>query len=138
MITVFTNGCFDILHVGHVSLLKECKKISGDDGKVIVGLNSDKSVRKLKGDSRPINNQSSRKFILESLKFVDEVIIFDEETPEKLISTIRPNILVKGGDYKIEQIIGKQYVDKVVIFPYVDGHSTTGTLNSLKKSSGHR
>jgi len=135
---IFTNGCFDILHVGHVQLLKECKKLAGDNGKVIVGLNSDASVKKLKGESRPVNDQDSRKLLLESLRFVDEVIIFEEETPELLIEKIRPDILVKGGDYSIDQIVGKQYTKKVVVFPYVDGKSTTNTIEKLSKSFSHR
>lgn len=135
---IFTNGCFDILHTGHVQLLKECKKLAGDNGKVIVGLNSDASVKNLKGDSRPINDQDSRKLLLESLRFVDEVIIFEEDTPELLIEKICPDILVKGGDYLIDQIVGKQYAKKVVVFPYVDGKSTTNTIEKLSKSFSHR
>ena len=135
---IFTNGCFDILHTGHVQLLKECKKLAGDNGKVIVGLNSDASVKKLKGESRPVNDQESRRLLLESLRFVDEVIIFEEETPELLIQKIRPDILVKGGDYSIDQIVGKQYAKKVVVFPYVDGKSTTNTIEKLSKSFSHR
>jgi len=135
---IFTNGCFDILHAGHVQLLKECKKLAGDNGKVIVGLNSDVSVKKLKGESRPVNDQDSRKLLLESLRFVDEVIIFEEETPEMLIEKIRPDVLVKGGDYSIDQIVGKQYAKKVVVFPYVDGKSTTNTIEKLAKSFSHR
>jgi D-beta-D-heptose 7-phosphate kinase/D-beta-D-heptose 1-phosphate adenosyltransferase len=121
-----------------VQLLKECKKLAGDNGKVIVGLNSDASVKKLKGESRPVNDQESRKLLLESLRFVDEVIIFEEETPELLIEKIRPDILVKGGDYSIDQIVGKQYAKKVVVFPYVDGKSTTNTIEKLSKSFSHR
>ena len=135
---IFTNGCFDILHTGHVQLLKECKKLAGDNGKVIVGLNSDASLKKLKGESRPVNDQESRKLLLESLRFVDEVIVFEEETPELLIEKIRPDILVKGGDYSIDQIVGKQYAKKVVVFPYVDGKSTTNTIEKLSKSFSHR
>jgi len=135
---IFTNGCFDILHTGHVQLLKECKKLAGDNGKVIVGLNSDASVKKLKGESRPVNDQESRKLLLESLRFVDEVIVFEEETPELLIEKIRPDILVKGGDYSIDQIVGKQYAKKVVVFPYVDGKSTTNTIEKHSKSFSHR
>jgi len=135
---IFTNGCFDILHTGHVQLLKECKKLAGDNGKVIVGLNSDASVKKIKGESRPVNDQESRKLLLESLRFVDEVIIFEEETPELLIEKIRPDILIKGGDYSIDQILGKQYAKKAVVFPYVDGKSTTNTIEKLSKSFSHR
>ena len=137
MNTVFTNGCFDILHVGHISLLQKCRSLSCE-GKVIVGLNSDSSVKRLKGESRPINNQNDRKILLESLKYVDEVIIFDEDTPENLLSKIRPTILVKGGDYSLEQIVGKQYAEKVVIFPYADGKSTTSTIKKLSKSFSDR
>lgn len=136
MNTVFTNGCFDILHTGHVKLLQECKKLS-EGGKVIVGLNSDNSVKKLKGPSRPINTQDSRKLLLESLRFVDEVIIFDEDTPEALISKICPDILVKGGDYSIEHVVGKQYAKKVIIFPYINGISTTNTLEKISKDTSH-
>lgn len=135
---IFTNGCFDILHAGHVQLLKECKKLAGDNGKVVVGLNSDSSVKKLKGESRPVNDQDSRKLLLESLRFVDEVIIFEEETPELLIEKIRPDILVKGGDYSADKVVGKQYAKKVVIFPYVDGKSTTNAIEKLSKSFTHR
>ena len=137
MNTVFTNGCFDILHVGHISLLQKCQSLSCG-GKVIVGLNSDSSVKRLKGESRPINNQNDRKILLESLKYVDEVIVFDEDTPENLLSKIRPTILVKGGDYSLEQIVGKQYAEKVVIFPYIDGKSTTSTIKKLSKSFSDR
>jgi D-beta-D-heptose 7-phosphate kinase/D-beta-D-heptose 1-phosphate adenosyltransferase len=137
MNVVFTNGCFDILHIGHITLLQECKKLS-NGGKVIVGLNSDISIKKLKGDQRPINDQYSRKILLESLKYVDDVIIFEEDTPELLLSKILPDILVKGGDYLIDQIIGKQYAKKVVIFPYINGVSTTRTIEKLFESSSDR
>lgn len=132
--TVFTNGCFDILHVGHIELFKYCKDLS-QGGRVIVGLNSDNSVKKLKGESRPINKEKYRKIILESIKYVDEVIIFNEETPETLLSKVKPDILVKGGDYTFKQIIGKQYAGKVVIFPFVDGHSTTRLIEKTKNIS---
>lgn len=134
---VFTNGCFDILHVGHVNLLKECKKIATSTGKVIVGLNSDKSVKKLKGNDRPINNERSRRFILESIKYVDEVVIFEEETPELLLSNLKPDILVKGGDYTIDKIIGKQHAKEVIIFPYVDGYSTTNIVKYLSQGTSN-
>jgi len=103
MSVVFTNGCFDLLHVGHVRYLKEAK---GMGSKLIVGLNSDASVKRLKGDSRPLVNQSDRKEVLESLESVDEVHIFEEDTPLELIKKIRPDVLVKGGDYSIEDIVG--------------------------------
>lgn len=129
---IFTNGCFDILHTGHISLLKECRELAGADGKVIVGLNSDRSVRRLKGETRPVNTQKDRKEMLESLRYVDEVIIFDEETPEKLLSILTPDVLVKGGDYALADIIGKQYVKDVIIFPYINGYSTTSTIKKIQ------
>ena len=99
---IFTNGCFDILHPGHLKLLEFCKSM----GHVIVGLNSDKSVTRLKGEKRPILNEEDRKYILESCKFVDEVIVFNENTPYDLIMEIKPDIIVKGGDWKVEEISG--------------------------------
>jgi len=127
MILVFTNGCFDILHRGHVELLRYCKSL-GDN--VIVGINSDNSIKKLKGSDRPINNQHDRKVLLESLKFVDEVIIFNEDTPINLIKKIEPDIIVKGGDYSHEDIIGND-VCEVRIFDYIDGYSTTKTIQNI-------
>lgn len=125
---IFTNGCFDILHVGHVELLNHAKSL-GDY--LIVGLNSDSSVKKLKGDSRPINKQEDRKKILESLKSVDEVIIFDEETPLNLIKAVNPDIIVKGGDYKKEEVVGNTLAE-IVIFNFVEGFSTTKTIQRIK------
>ena len=124
---IFTNGCFDILHRGHVELFEFCHSI-GD--KVIVGLNSDSSVKKLKGDSRPINSQNDRKKILESIKWIDEVIIFEDETPIRLIEKIMPDIIVKGGDYSESQVIGNKLC-KVRIFNYVKGYSTTKTIQNI-------
>ena len=126
---VFTNGCFDIIHKGHLELLKYCDSIAcpAMGGCVVVGLNSDESVRKLKGKDRPINNQEDRKFHLESLKFVYEVKIFEEETPYELIKRIKPNIIVKGGDYKEKDVVGSDLCE-VRIFDYVDGYSTTNLL----------
>jgi len=125
---VFTNGCFDILHRGHFELLKYCRKIGTE---VIVGLNSDTSVKELKGDSRPIFSQEDRRFMLESCKYVDRVIIFDDKTPYLLIKEIRPDIIVKGGDYKPSDISGSDLA-KVVIFNYIEGYSTTNTLTGIK------
>lgn len=122
--TVFTNGCFDIIHRGHASLLGYCRSLGK---KVIVGLNSDSSVKRLKGTQRPINSQEDRKFILEALSSVDEVIIFDEDTPYNLIKAIKPDIIVKGGDYKMKDVVGSD-VSEVVIFEYVPGYSTTGII----------
>ena len=137
MITVFTNGCFDILHKGHAELLRFCRNYSAISfsglsvcPRVVVGLNSDASVKKLKGDSRPINSQEDRAFLLRSLKYVDEVIIFDEETPYELIKKVKPDYIVKGGDYNKENVVGNDLAD-VIIYNYIDGYSTT---NIIKKS----
>ncbi len=124
---VFTNGCFDVIHRGHIELLRYCKSIGT---KVIVGLNSDSSVKLLKGTQRPYNTQKDRKFILESLRFVDEVCIFDEETPYELIKKITPDVIVKGGDYEPEQVVGHD-ICEVEIFNFVDGYSTTSTLEKM-------
>jgi D-beta-D-heptose 7-phosphate kinase/D-beta-D-heptose 1-phosphate adenosyltransferase len=134
MITVFTNGCFDILHVGHVKLLEYCKKMAGKKGRVIVGLNSDSSVKQLKGKDRPYNKEQDRKKILEALKCVDEVIIFKEKTPFDLIRKIKPNILVKGGDYDKVNVVGGDLVSVVKIFSYADGYSTSNTLKKIKNA----
>ena len=127
MSVVFTNGCFDILHRGHLELLKYCKGIGNT---VIVGLNSDKSVKRLKGDRRPVNNQLDRKYFLESLKFVDKVIVFDEDTPYNLIKSLKPDLIVKGGDYKIEEVVGSDLCE-VKIFNYVEGYSTTKKIQDI-------
>ncbi len=125
---IFTNGCFDILHVGHVELLKFCKSLGA---KVIVGLNSDLSIKKLKGNERPINNQDERKTILQSIKYVDEVIIFDELTPISLIEKIKPDIIVKGSDYLNQEVVGSNLC-KVVLFPFVKDISTTKIVEKIK------
>ena len=125
--TIFTNGCFDILHRGHVELLKFCKSY----GRVIVGLNSDKSVRKLKGPSRPVFSENDRKFMLESCKYVDKVHVFEEDTPINLISKLKPDIIVKGGDYEEEDVVGKDVCESVIIFNYLDGYSTTEIIQII-------
>lgn len=130
---VFTNGCFDIIHRGHVTYLNEARKL-GDA--LIVGLNTDQSVRRLnKGPNRPINNELDRKFVLENLKAIDCVQLFDEETPLELIKTIRPNILVKGADYSIDTIVGAKEVigfgGKVLTIDLVTGFSTTATIKKM-------
>lgn len=126
---VFTNGCFDIIHYGHIKYLFEAAKL-GDS--LFIGLNSDSSVKKLKGEKRPINPEKERAEILASIECVDVVIIFNEETPLNLISLLLPDILVKGGDYNLEGIVGKEIVEKnggkVVVVPYLEGHSTTEIL----------
>ena len=127
MSIVFTNGCFDIVHRGHIELLRFCKSL-GDT--VIVGLNSDKSIKRIKGSERPINSEEDRKFLLESLKFVDNVIIFSEDTPYELIKSIKPDIIVKGGDYSPEEVVGGD-ICKVVIFKNVIGYSTTRAIQNI-------
>jgi len=127
---VFTNGCFDILHHGHIKYLQQSKNL-GD--KLIVGLNSDASANRLKGEGRPINNQEDRKAVLENLSFVDEVIIFDEDTPYELIKRIEPDIITKGGDYKTDEVVGKDLA-KVVVVPYLKGYSTSSIMEKINGS----
>ena len=125
---IFTNGCFDIIHKGHIEYLKKSKEL-GDY--LIVGLNSDQSVENLKGLGRPRNRQEDRKAVLESLKFVDEVIIFEEDTPIELIKAIKPAIITKGGDYTSkDQVVGNELAE-VVLIPFVEGYSTTAILEHL-------
>ena len=130
---IFTNGCFDILHEGHVHLLSQCREMGGI---VIVGLNSDSSVKKLKGKDRPINKQHSRAVLLSALECVDAVTIFNEGTPEKLIRSIQPDILVKGGDWKKKDIVGADFVEgyggEVRMVPFLKGFSTTGIIAKSK------
>lgn len=132
---VFTNGVFDILHRGHIFSLTEAAK---EADYLIVGLNTDASVKKLKGESRPINNEASRSLVMASLLMVDAVVLFDEDTPLKLISFILPDVLVKGGDYTVEQVAGAKEVlaagGRVVINPILDGFSTTGIIEQARKS----
>lgn len=129
---VFTNGCFDVLHLGHVTYLAEARAM-GD--LLVVGLNSDASVRRLKGPSRPINDEKARAMVLASLQCVDYVIIFDEDTPLDLIKAVKPNVLVKGGDYTIDTIVGASFVQQhggiVRTIPLVEGYSTTDTVQKL-------
>jgi D-beta-D-heptose 7-phosphate kinase / D-beta-D-heptose 1-phosphate adenosyltransferase len=130
--TVFTNGCFDIVHIGHIRLLKECKKLGN---KVIIGINSDESIKQLKGDDRPINKLQNRIDFLKELNIADEIIPFEDATPIKLIKSIKPNIIVKGGDYKKEDVVGKDYVDDVVIFNLIEGYSTTNIIKNVNINS---
>jgi len=130
---VFTNGCFDILHLGHADYLEKSRSL-GD--RLIVGVNTDASVKKLKGPERPVNPEYARARILAALEFVDAVILFDEDTPFELISHVIPDILVKGDDYKIENIVGADIVMKhggeVKTISLVDGFSTTGIIGKIK------
>lgn len=125
---VFTNGCFDIIHVGHIRLLRRCREL-GDI--VIVGVNSDLSVRRLKGNTRPINKVEDRTEILSAIRYVDFVIVFEEDTPYNLIKQIEPDFLVKGGDYKEDEVVGREFAKKVVIFPLVKGKSTTSLIKKI-------
>jgi len=131
---VFTNGVFDLLHTGHIFSLSQAAK-EGDI--LIIGLNSDSSVKRLKGDSRPVNDHDARALLLAALSMVDAVIIFEEDTPLKLITSILPDVLVKGGDYTIDEIAGAKEViangGKVVINPILDGISTTAIINAISK-----
>jgi rfaE bifunctional protein nucleotidyltransferase chain/domain len=131
---VFTNGCFDLLHIGHVRYLQEAKAL-GD--LLVVGINSDASVQRLKGPTRPIQNQDDRAEILAALTAVDFTVIFTEDTPAELIQQIRPDILVKGGDWKIDQIVGSNQVlaagGKVYSLQFVDGKSTTSLIEKSQK-----
>ncbi|MES2619843.1 MAG: D-glycero-beta-D-manno-heptose 1-phosphate adenylyltransferase [Bacteroidota bacterium] len=130
---VFTNGCFDILHRGHIHLLLSCNTY-GD--RVVIGLNADTSVKKLKGDSRPVNDEKSRAILLAAIEFVDAIVIFEEDTPENLILKIRPDVLVKGGDWKKEDIVGSCFVEsyggRVETIPYMKGFSTTEIIAKSK------
>ena len=131
----FTNGCFDLIHPGHIALL-ETSKTHCDI--LVVGLNSDRSVAKLKGSARPIQDELSRKTILIALKAVSLVMIFDEETPERLIEKVKPDIIVKGGDYNIEDIIGADFVrsygGEVLTIPYLEGNSSSNIIDKVKRS----
>ena len=131
---VFTNGCFDILHRGHLQLLKES---AGFGDILVVGLNTDGSVRKLKGDQRPVNDEDFRCLMMASLELVDAVTLFDEETPLELIRALQPDVLVKGGDYTADQVVGAEEVmrsgGEVRIVPLVRGYSTTALIEAIHR-----
>ena len=131
---VFTNGCFDLLHPGHVRYLRQARSL-GDA--LVVALNSDRSVRALKGEGRPILNQQERAEVIAALEAVDYVTIFDEETPRELIAAVFPNVLVKGGDWALDEIIGREEVEaaggQVLSLPYIEGSSTTDIIVRIKK-----
>ncbi|RYE27064.1 MAG: D-glycero-beta-D-manno-heptose 1-phosphate adenylyltransferase [Sphingobacteriaceae bacterium] len=132
---VFTNGCFDILHAGHVQSLAGAASFGN---RLIVGLNADASVKRLKSASRPIQNQDARALLLAAFQFVDLVVIFEEDTPENLIKIVNPDVMVKGGDYKIEDIAGAQWVldqgGKVELITYLDNSSSTNIIKKIKDS----
>ncbi len=132
-VVVFTNGCFDLLHLGHVDYLEKASLL-GD--RLVIGLNSDSSVAALKGDDRPIMDEHSRARVLAALQFVDGVVIFDEATPLELIKVIEPDVLVKGQDYKPEDVVGKEVVEQrggsVQTVPLVDGYSTSAIVEKIR------
>lgn len=132
---VFTNGCFDVIHPGHVELLLRAKGL-GDF--LLVGVNSDRSVRRLKGDGRPVQDERARAIVLAALGCVDGVVLFDEETPRELIEAVLPDVLVKGGDYGKDQVVGREVVEaaggQVVIVPLVPGHSSTALVEKLRRA----
>jgi D-beta-D-heptose 7-phosphate kinase/D-beta-D-heptose 1-phosphate adenosyltransferase len=126
---VFTNGCFDILHSGHIKNL-QFSKSKGDI--LVVGLNSDESIKRLKGSNRPINDINERSLMLSLLDFVDYIIIFSDDTPYNLLKNLRPDILVKGSDYNVENVVGSEFAKKVILFDYIDGRSTTNIIKKIK------
>ena len=130
---VFTNGCFDILHKGHIEYLAKAASLGT---KLIIGLNSDASVKRLKGEYRPVNNENDRAILLAALSFVDHIVIFDTDTPRDLIQYVHPDILVKGGDYNPQEIVGYDIVKakggEVVTIDFIEGYSTTIFLNKIK------
>ena len=132
---VFTNGCFDLLHCGHITYLAKARQL-GD--LLVIGLNSDTSVRRLKGPERPINSETARAQVLAALEMVDYVTIFEEDTPFNIIRKVKPDFLVKGGDYQIENIVGADFVHEhggqVLTIPFVDGFSTTSIVDQLKNN----
>lgn len=134
---VFTNGCFDILHIGHIRYLKEAKA-KGDI--LVLGLNSDESVKRLKGPHRPVNKQQDRVDMLAEMEFIDYVVVFEEDTPYNLITKVKPDILIKGGDYEPDKIVGADFVrsngGSVEVIPFVEGKSTTNIINAMKRLEG--
>ncbi|NIR43206.1 MAG: D-glycero-beta-D-manno-heptose 1-phosphate adenylyltransferase [Gemmatimonadetes bacterium] len=133
---VFTNGCFDVLHRGHVELLARARDL-GD--RLLVGLNGDDSVRRLKGPGRPLQSEDDRAACLAGLHAVDAVVVFDEDTPAELIAELQPDVLVKGGDYAPDQIVGRQTVEerggRLVIIPYIEGISTSALIERMARAS---
>jgi rfaE bifunctional protein nucleotidyltransferase chain/domain len=131
---VFTNGCFDIIHLGHIDYLSKARSLGNV---LMIGLNTDHSVSKLKGPNRPVNNEIARANILASFNFVDAIVLFDQETPYELINTVKPNILVKGSDYQPEDIVGYDIVKanggRIETIDFLEGYSTTSIIEKLKK-----
>jgi rfaE bifunctional protein nucleotidyltransferase chain/domain len=135
-IVVFTNGVFDLLHVGHIDLLQAAREL-GD--RLIVGLNSDASVRRLKGPTRPVRDEAERAYVVAALEMVDAVTVFDQDTPLELVEALRPDVLVKGGDYSLDTIVGRTQVEswggRVQVIPLTAGHSTTRIIEALRAGS---
>lgn len=129
---VFTNGCFDLLHSGHIRLFKFCKELGGD---VVVGLNSDDSIRSLKGSTRPVNSLQTRLDVLEAIQYIDWIVVFEEDTPLRVLEELRPDVLVKGGDYTVETIVGKEFAGEVCICSFMEGVSSTATIKKIKAQS---
>lgn len=129
---IFLNGVFDILHLGHAQTIAHARNLAGPRGAVIVGINDDASVRRLKGSTRPLNDEKSRAILLLHLRNVDHVITFGEDTPYELIKALQPDVIVKGGDYKIEDVVGKD-ICMVSIAPFNDRFSTTGTIRKARQ-----
>lgn len=131
--TVFTNGCFDLLHDGHIHLLSKCRQLAGRNGVVVVGVNSDESVGRLKGPTRPIRTQVERARMLISMRYVDYVVVFEEDTPLDLINALDPDVIVKGGDYKNQEVVGAD--GRILhLVEFSEGQSTTSLIERIKKS----
>ena len=135
---VFTNGCFDILHLGHIEYLSKAADL-GDV--LVIGLNTDSSVTKLKGDDRPLNNEHARAMILASISFVTAVVLYDEDTPENLIRLVQPDVLVKGADYTVEEIAGHEIVlargGTIETIELTEGYSTTSMIDKIRRDNSH-
>jgi D-beta-D-heptose 7-phosphate kinase/D-beta-D-heptose 1-phosphate adenosyltransferase len=131
---VFTNGCFDVLHRGHLEVLNYARNVAGARGAVVVGLNSDEGIKRAKGEDRPIQDEQTRALILIHLRMVDHVITFDEETPYELIKSVQPHVIVKGGDYDPKKVVGADLA-LVVICPFLEGSSTTNIVEKIRGNS---
>lgn len=133
---VFTNGVFDLIHTGHITYLAQAAELGH---KLIIGLNSDASVKRLKGESRPVNHQDSRALLLSAFFFIDAIVVFEEDTPANLINAVMPDVLVKGGDYTIENIVGAKEVvangGEVKTINFVEGYSSTSIINKIRSQS---
>ena len=128
---VVTNGCFDIVHEGHIALFKHCRSIVPPGGSLVVALNGDESIRRLKGPTRPINSLAARVALLSQFAMIDWVVVFDEDTPYELYRTMQPTIIVKGGDYTADSVVGAEFCDHVEIFEYLEGKSTTKIIERI-------